>query len=629
MKAKVQTIVDRKAIRLSKTMNALQIMRTQKNLKDAQLHPYLDAAYSECVKEGTLTLLKRVLLHIGDVSRQHNYLKAKGVISPSGGAQERVTFRSVLRWWEKTLPEDFYSPSTMIQFVEFSVFENIFYNEIRTDRKTGRLISMEKMDFNVEKIAKFIVKVLRKEYPVSLNLVAKHLPKLDAATNRVTKKILKGKTPIFNWKTPNKAWVKLNGELVEPGKIISVKNGDEIRYPRAKQAITLHKQQWNDSLIKAIMFKMGWTTEQYKKFRSTQNTPEQLFSSKKILTMSKDNVMKVFDGLTASQRFRISKMLCFKNSLNQLEAKPKWGDVAKWFVEWENAQAIVADQFRKAEGAEKKAIGTKLKVKATGMQTIDLLNQLSKGNSAQEVDTTYEALMKRFDMQINVFPIVDGSASMTNHIPVDGYKDLTCMDVAFALGIIFSTQNPNPEFKNTFGWFSSDFKFVGTSKYVTSQVNRYVMPQTKPVKEYRVLSDKEPFSENFKRMMQANPGIIGSTNIGAAVEFFVNWQARTGQPVEELPKALLFITDNEGNMGMSPREFSQFAASIGWFPLFIFWGIKANAMSQYKGVPNCLFLGGFSENVLNQIILGIKEGSIEPETELWSIHDNPRYQFML
>ena len=130
-------------------------------------------------------------------------------------------------------------------------------------------------------------------------------------------------------------------------------------------------------------------------------------------------------------------------------------------------------------------------------------------------------------------------------------------------------------------------------------------------------------------MIGSNTQYIGSTNIGATIEYFVKLHQQTGMNVEQLPSALLFITDNEGNSGMKPKEFIQHAATIGWHPLVIFWGLKTNKMSQYEGIPNCLFIGGFNESVLGQILRGIKSGSIIPESELWSINDDKRYSVMV
>ena len=101
--------------------------------------------------------------------------------------------------------------------------------------------------------------------------------------------------------------------------------------------------------------------------------------------------------------------------------------------------------------------------------------------------------------------------------------------------------------------------------------------------------------------------------------------------VEELPVALLYLTDNEYNTGLGPMEAHKLATSIGWHPLQIFWGISrmsSRAEAGLSKVPNSLFVGGFNESALSQILRGIKTGSINPETELWSIYNDPRYSVL-
>jgi len=114
----------------------------------------------------------------------------------------------------------------------------------------------------------------------------------------------------------------------------------------------------------------------------------------------------------------------------------------------------------------------------------------------------------------------------------------------------------------------------------------------------------------------------------ASIEYFVNLVGRGAAHAEDLPVALLYITDNENNSGKSPKQAIELASSIGWHPLLIFWGIRRlpeDLIRQTKGLDNILFVGGFSESVLSQILRGIKHGTVNPEDELWSIFDDKRY----
>ena len=342
--------------------------------------------------------------------------------------------------------------------------------------------------------------------------------------------------------------------------------------------------------------------------------------------------------MTASQRFRVAHMITEKDGMGHLKPKEKWEPIGLAYIKWESNQGKVAEAIRNETDEVKREKLTKnLKVKATGMQTIDILASILEGRLTDEqVNNTYQALLEKMDLVGNVFTIIDGSASMNSSVAnhwngADSkYGGISLFQVAAAMAIAFSTRNPNPEYRNQFGWFSNNFVICGNSKYKNTAPNPFVAGQRFVIREdgEPTLSEKYPFTKNFMRIRQSNPGIIGDTNIGSTIEYFVNLNKTIGMHVEDLPIALLFITDNEGNTGLSPTDFMKLANSIGWYPLVIFWGLRFNSMEQYNGIPNCLFVGGFNEGVLSQVLRGIKSGTVIPESELWSINDDKRYSIL-
>jgi hypothetical protein len=612
MKQQAEVLRDTRNVSLNSVLTVLNYLRTEKNVNEKTAHKMLDEAYNECTTPETKTMFFRVLLFIGDVSRQHDMLTRLNIISKTGGAQERKNFRVVLRWWESRVPDHFYRHLEV--FMEFSVIENLFYNEIRTNRRKGDLLSKEYMNFNMDKIADFICSMIRKR---KHNLIAKHLPKYSTGKNRTTKlTITKDKV------IKNKPYVVVNGQTLFGD--VKVKVGDVISYSRLKKPHTLEREKRDKELIIKICNILGWSISGYKEFRKKQNTTEQLMSSKKINYLPDNEIMEVFNRMTAGQRYRMSRIL-YRDGVIQ----DKWKRVATLYKSWEDSQSNIAQKIRNTEDpVEKQKLEKQLKVKTAGTQTVDLLEKLLSGKLTEDqINTTYTALISKMDLIANVFVVVDGSGSMYSYHQQIGNQNIPLFAIANTLAITFSTTNPNLDFRNTFGWFSRDFKIIGKSKYVNNTPNRYVMSDefNKLGDQRDIISDKYGFTENFTRMNKSNPGIISSTNIGACVEYFVDLHKRTGITVEELPQALLFITDNEGNTGLSPKQFISLANSIGWHPLVIFWGLKYNSMEQYKGVENCLFVSGFSESTLSQILRFVKNGPINPEDELWAINDNPRY----
>lgn len=629
--------------KLPKTLTALQFLRTAKGVPESRIHEMMNSALQECKTEDIVLMLERIMLHIGDVNRQHNILNELGIKSPTGGAQEREIFRSLIRWWETNLPESF--AKNIKAIVEFTVLENIMFYQNKTDRWTGKILTTEVVYPNRKVVFDYLAGEIRKGK--NLNLIARHLPKHETGKYRTGRKVIKARTGVteFNWTRPqNSSWVKLNGVLTTEPKI-KVKNGDVVTYQRLKQQPTLNKQTFVNTWVGEFCKHMGWTINDYKEFRKKQNTPEQKFASKAVLDMAKSDFMSLLDKLTAGQRFRVAKTVCRKDG-DKLIAREKWGKLGEYYIEWENNQEKVAEKLRVAasnnDSAAKDELMKEFKVKATGLQTIDILSEVIRGGlTNQQIDNTYQSMLEKMDLIANVFPIIDGSASMNSFLGdrgwgsqyftvADKHKDLRLFDIAAAMAIAFSTRNPVQEFRNTFGWFSNDFKIIGKSKYVNEAPNQFVDSGqfTKKVNQYNILSETQTFTQNLDAIRKSNPGEVSSTNMFASIEYFVNLVTSGKIHVEDLPVALLYITDNENNSGRSPKDALQLAYSIGWHPLLIFWGLQLlpeNLKREIKGLKNILLVGGFEESVLSQILRGIKSGSVDPEDELWSIFENKRY----
>lgn len=619
-------------------LKALRALRREDTLNQQAVDELLDAAYLEAKTANELTMFRRVLLHVGDVARRHNILRELGIKSEAGGAQMRSNFRKILVWWANNMPDTF--AGNIRVFVEFTVLENLMYYQNTTDRKTGQLIKTEICFPDNESLFAYLQGEISNKR--NLELIARHLPAHKTGKFRTTSKKMmgfKGKES-FSWTVPeHAAWVTVNNKPVSWGddRKIQLNSGDIVKYPRAKQNFTLLKQQYINAWIASFCEFMGWTIDMYKSFRSQQSSPEQLFSSKSILNLSKEEFIKFLEGLTASQRYRVNHQMVDKED----NPKPKWGVLATWYKEWEEAQGKVAEDLRKAiaegdEVAEAKAT-KQLKVKTTGLKTVDILMDLLTGNrTTQFLDTTHTKLLQSMDLVANVFPIIDGSASMDSGMRVS-YKGQThsvpMIHVAYSMLITFATRNPNPAFQNTYGWFSRNFHIVGRSKYVNTAPNQFVAGRsfTRRSLTTEVISPAKSFSENFDIMKKSNPGEVASTNMAAAIRYFLDFKNKTaGVTVEDLPQALLFITDGEYNTGGSPMKALEEAQEQGWNPLLIFWTLYEGRVLQddLKGIDNLLFVNGLSESVLSQVLRGIATGAIKPESELWAIESDPRYSVM-
>lgn len=621
------------------TLKALRTLRYNDNLTQSEVDQLLNAAWKE-VKDTDeeRIMFRRVLLHVGDVSRRHQILHSLNIKSKAGGAQMRANFRKVLNWWMNYMPESF--EELIPVFVEFTVLENLMYYQNTTDRKTGKLLSTEIVMAPKDMVFGYLQKQIKNG--LNLQRVARHLPAHKTGGTRTAKKMMKafkGKSE-FLWTVPAHAtWAKINGKSVtwDENRRITVRDGDVVSYPRQKQGFTKEKQTFINQWIHDFCEYMGWSVADYKEFRKKQSSPEQLFSSGEIVNMDKDDFGKFLDGLTSGQRFLVHRKFVTSSG----EPKEKWGKLATWYKEWEAGQNSAAEAVRQAEesGDEqaKKEAMKKLKVKTTGLKTFDLLLELlsaKKSMSADSVNTLHTQMVQSMDLVANVFPIIDGSGSMSSSwgrpkdLQVNG---ISFFDVAAAMLVTFSTMNPNPEFRNTYGWFSNNFKIVGPSKYVNTAPNTLVTGKEfiKKSPEARSISASKTFSKNLEIIRTANPGEIASTNMAAVIEYFLSFMQRTGTNPESLPQCLLFITDGEFNTGGDPRLAVEKANSLGWYPICIYWLLQEGRVATSSDDnSNVMYINGFSESVLSQVLRNIRTGSIDPTTELWAINDDPRYSMV-
>lgn len=627
---------------LPETLTTLQFLRTAKNQSDSSIHTMLDKALAECKKNDCVLMLERIMLHIGDVARQHNLLSEMGIKSSTGGSKERSIFRSCLRWWEKNLPASF--KINLHVFVEFTLYENLMYYQNKSDRKTGKIISQEIFFPMHAEVWNFLQTQIRQGK--DLYFIARHLPKyyFENVKVRTTKKIvklLKGQTN-FKYRLPKKAWVKINGEFVtsESG-FVTLNAGDIISYPRGFQKETTDRQAYIRNWIEGFCKVMGWSNEDYRKFRSTQNTPEQAFCSNSIKKMSDVEFDKFLNKLTTQQKNRVSKILVYKDKASgKLVAKDKWKKLGEKYIVWEENQGKIGDALRKAavsgDTKKTKELLKDFKIKSTGLQTLDILVEIVKGDlNDLQINNLYQSLIEKMSLIANVFPIVDGSDSMSRTVDngVAGEFSIPYRDIVYAMCIAFSTRNPVEKFRDTFGWFSKDFKIMGKSTYLNNAPNQFVdkTKYEKTVPEYKIISAGKTFTENLEAMRRADTKEYACTNMFSNIEFFVSLVKDGSHTVEELPVALLYLTDNENNTGLGPKDAITLAASIGWHPLQIFWGISqmpGYMKAELDETENCLYVGGFEESALSQILSGIKRGSINPQTELWSIYNDPRYSVL-
>lgn len=516
------------------------------------------------------------------------------IIDRDGGKEMGLAARAIIRWLEDRWTGWFYKNLWAVP--HFVKWEYLWYNEIRTTKKSskknpGKVLSHEWMDFDMNRIAVFVAAYIRSGQ--DCGLLAKWLPKYRKTY--YSRKRVDKNGAVTRWKA-------------------------EVR-PETRAVVA-----YQNDFIRAICREMGWSLTQYAKWRSeNQRTIEQEISKGDAFENAPETtITEAFGKMASSARFRINRIL------TNAKRKLRWPRVANVYKNFEKKQDVIAEKMRKAiasgDTEQVKILQKASKVKTGGgMQTFDLLREVMSGNK-QMADTTHTNLMARLNDQLDgdLYTIIDWSGSMDSYIPGTSVR---FVDVANALAITFATMHKNPAYRNEFMVFSSQARVIGTASEI-GEGSKFQVAKVSKIKQQPVIKAEAPFSKNLEMMnavRRSTPKLVSSTNMGSVFHYFIDLVKSGQYTAEDLPVGLLFITDEENNMGKHPTECMADAAAIGWFPLVVWWGIHNNRMSGIR-CENFLPIGGYSETVLNQVLSFLRNGPILPGAELLAINDNPRYQ---
>lgn len=219
------------------------------------------------------------------------------------------------------------------------------------------------------------------------------------------------------------------------------------------------------------------------------------------------------------------------------------------------------------------------KINAATLYPYDILAEAKNRYNATH-EAQWKALPDYFNGEAaNILPIVDVSGSMT--CGVCGSTRVTPMDVAISLGIYCAERN-NSAFKDVFMTFSSSpeiVKIAGKTLY-----------------------------EKYHNMSKANWS--GSTDIEAALNKVLNIGVQNHIKNEDMPKALLIISDMEFNVCAHTNDNSfnglmkKFDAKGYDRPVVIFWNVNArnNIVHAKKENTGIILISGLSPSILTSVL---------------------------
>lgn len=225
------------------------------------------------------------------------------------------------------------------------------------------------------------------------------------------------------------------------------------------------------------------------------------------------------------------------------------------------------------------------KVNATTIMPHEVVRMIRTEDTAKEqLALAMWDAMPRIMGENNILPMVDTSGSMSS--AVGGSENLTCMDVAIALGLYVSTKQTGA-FQNMWLNFSE-----------------------KPTLRTLTAGNLKTHVNDLYHKYNHDWGY--STNIQAAFDQVLAVAIRNKVSPEHMPQTLLIMSDMEFNSTGYSTNYEAMVRkfrSAGYeLPNVVFWNLKARPGNNpvRAGTKDTALVSGFNPNVLKAVLTGEK-----------------------
>lgn len=280
-------------------------------------------------------------------------------------------------------------------------------------------------------------------------------------------------------------------------------------------------------------------------------------------------------------KFYRKRLVELTNVVETAMCAGKWEE-----IEYGKLPSMASARYQKAFGRHDQEGYTKYiqslqkgeaKINAGAIFPHEIVKSVSHGNSAV-ADQQWKALPD-WVVDGSFLPMVDVSGSMI--CPTDGNVNVTCMDVAIALGLYLS-ERCKGQFKDQFITFDSRPQFVQVSGSLS------------------------------QRVAQAKRAPWGmSTDIGAAFDLILNAAVKCKLKEEDMPKTLLILSDMQFDRAASGKtnfkDFKQKYKKAGYeMPNVVFWNLNdRNGTVPVKAhASGAALVSGFSPALMKSIVSG-------------------------
>lgn len=609
---------------------------------ESALVPVLRSAYNEIQTQQDFEMFCILLISIGDIqNREHRILKNTVTDEiDQGGNSLRIQFFWAIKWLVNTHPDVFFKLIAIIG--EYTNIENLFYYQVRTDRKSGKLLEVRSIiPTDPTKRMEFL--------QVITNYLAYKISSSDttAVEHETLAKYIH--TPKFS--TRKRQYRNKKGEVTV------------VRTPIKEH--TREKESFEFELCKMLSEKLDWEVvqypkntrflgiEKYKKLNLVQ-TESTLFASKEILDFNKEQFHNWLNRIPSEARYRVQKRL-FNKTDKGLVPTTKWVtdtvNLPEWYTLWLNSKEAALETVKELQ--EKKKLdglsteeekmlkqATKASKVNTGASTLDdsFVEFFLTGNkSAAEREIVIQSLLNNLTVNVPVFVVVDKSGSMSSPVVLKTIS-LPVINVAAFAAYVFLTKNPNAHLGNMLAYFDSSTKLVVDASFAaTHQGNKFMATATTKYIN-KIIDPTKKAIENYNTVLSLLLPPSGYTDINGVGKLVQNWVVQ-GETQEEKERraetfrayqVILVISDsefnNKGSAVASLLEMRRTLMSIGWDGVIVVWDVKGTDNNPFDDVENVIHLSGTGVGTLNTIFKNIHDiDVVDVYQPLLSLYRSNRY----
>ena len=540
-----------------------------------------------------------LLFSIGDITnRQHNIFNGK---KDSGGNANRESFETIISSLWKNNPYQFTKFLNAHLFNEYTCFDLLFNNRVKTKKGTKSIVSVTSMlsDKNYQKVlVEYLYSIVNGNNPFDKMLVAKFLtiPRL------------------------------------------SKRQGHNQLLPETKR-IMMAKADFISALSKL----MGWEIQFFKGYREWRkqyngDLESVLFSTGKINEFTKDEFLKWFDQLPAQARFRVkNRILYSKNKSDEF----KWRGFQRWLQEWETfkeqkqqEQRILEEKVRQGQASDEDKIKLQ-KVKKEAKVTTGATNfkklydSILRGN----VDKlALESFIKnKVNLPYNSLVIIDDSGSMGG----------SPFNFAKFIASVCLVKNPDDDARNLIGFFNTHSHWHSFIDQTSSRKNSLLRTTVAQTNKQPLVDGTISFYDNYQRISKFCDAVYqgGGTHLNSipeGLEFIIHENPEMLDELKNYP-IWTIISDGDLNSSYNAREsMIQFQNDcrriLGYIPFVvmieIYGGWHSPRPSSFEGLENMIYIPGNPAQI-EQFLVNFKDMDImDVYTPLQSIYRSNRYQLV-